>query len=83
MVDKFDNITQNIETLNACDSPPSEKSIDKLLSEGIIPEKPASESTVDIVPNLICKNVFHNVENIMFETMIEEGEYSDEEIEAS
>lgn len=72
MAEESGNITQTIETLYACDTPPSENNIDKLLSDGIVPNKYVNETTIEINPNFICKNVFCDVIKNRFQNLVEE-----------
>lgn len=83
VTDELDNITQTFETLNACDTPPNENSIDKLLSDITNPEKPLNDPSIDIYTSTICKDVVQDIENILTKNLIEEKEYSKEELGAN
>lgn len=50
-----DNINQTIETLNACDDPPSENIIDKILSNKTSSSKPLHETTIENEPNVVAR----------------------------
>lgn len=67
MHEESDNITHTIETLKVCDNPPNDNNIDKILNEGICLNKPLNETTIEINPNVICKNFVCDVENNMCE----------------
>ncbi|KAL5081081.1 hypothetical protein RYX36_009502 [Vicia faba] len=74
---------KTIETLNTCDNTPSDNNFDKLFSEDTIPTKLLNETIAEVDPNVICKNVVCDIKNNMSEVVIEEGDSSEEEIEAS
>lgn len=70
-------VNKTLETMNACDNPPSENNIDKILSEKFGQEKPIVEKLVD-VPIL-----YIDIKNIFNEDMYEYDESTEEDYAAS
>ncbi|CAI8588865.1 unnamed protein product [Vicia faba] len=67
-----DNINQTTETLNTCEDPLSENIFDKILNGETSSNKLMHETFVEVDPNVICKNVSHDINKNRCEVVVDD-----------